>query len=353
MTYKEAYPKERMTEIEAHLRKVWSGEVNSTYSCISTRPNYRQLEDEKNIVDLAVENILLNSKYPGYNPPRLIVDYGTVSTAAYWGGTVHLPVGGCLSIEPIIKSTNDLADIHCNAFEEGDGQRGINLYNQVCKKLDTSDLYCSTFDFQGPLTTAALLWEQTDFMVSMYTEPEIVHSFLDHVTTKLIEIIKKYIAGTNNKVCANVWPYIWLPTDIGIGITEDYMPLLSKEMYKEFGIPYVERISKEFGGVFIHCCGEYEHQIENLKNSEINILGLEFHYPHTRPEVLFEAFGSKALFVPYIAPKGAETFKNNTEYFLYLKSIMKQDTRLWFILNPDSDEFNNELEIVEDIIGIQ
>ena len=262
-----------------------------------------------------------------------------------------MPVGGCVSINPIIHSVEEADTVCPNDPEGGDAEKGIALFRQVCDTLKTSDLYCTTFDFQGPLTTAALLWEQTDFMISMCTEPDAVHRFLDQVTTQLIKIMKAFVKNTNHKVCGNLWPYIWLPSDIGMGITEDYMPLLSADMYKEFGIPYLERISKEFGGLFIHCCGEYTHQIENLKNSNINILGLEFHYPFTKPEVLFEAFGSSVLFIPYVSHQQNDKFKSNVEYFKYLKSIKKPNTRLWFILDPNNADFEQQLKIVQSIVN--
>lgn len=351
MTFEKAYPIEKQRQVEEHLRKVWSGEIPRTFSSLSMTPGYRQMSDMARAAEMAAENILSNAQYPGYNVPRVVVDYGTVSTAEYWGGKVHLPVGGCLSIEPIIHDADDSGKFSPRAPEDGDAKKGVELFRAVCKRLGTERLYCSTIDFQGPLTTAALLWEQTDFMVAMYTEPEKVHALLSRITDHLIETFQYYIKESGHRVCGNLWPYIWLPDDIGVGITEDYMPLLSAEMYREFGIPYVERISKAFGGLFIHCCGEYEHQIENLKNAEIHLLGLEFHYPHTRPEVLFEAFGNSTLFVPYISPKGFETFSSRSEYFRYLRSVCRDDTRLWFILDPDEADYQEQLSIVQEMIG--
>lgn len=351
MDFYEAYPKNKLEEVENHLRKVWAGEIKGTYSCISMEPNYRQMEDESQAPRLAAQCILDNARYPGYNPPRVTVDFGTVSMPQFWGGTVKLPVGGCKSIEPIIHGVEDLEQI-CPADPESlDAAKGIELYRNVCRILKTDDLYCTTFDFQGPLTTAAMLWDQTDFMVSMCTEPEEVHRFLDHVTDHIIKVMKTYVKNANHMVCGNTWPFIWLPSDIGMGITEDYMPLISSDMYREFGIPYVERISREFGGLFIHCCGSYEHQLENLKNSDINILGLEFHYPYTKPQPLFETFGDSCLFLPYISISQNDEFKSYAEYFSYLKEIKKPETRLWFILDPNGADFKDQLRVVQDIVG--
>jgi len=310
-------------------------------------PNYRQLSDPQQQVELAVENLLTSHIYPGWNIPRLVADFGTVSTAAYWGGRVRLPVGGCLSIEPIIYSAEQADLATPGEPSGGDCARGLKLYRDVCDRLETDQLYTTTMDIQGPLNTAALIWEQSDFMVAMLETPDAVHRFLDRVTNHLISIIECYIQGAGGRICGNVWPYIWLPPDIGIGITEDYMPLLSAAMYREFGLPYVERISQRFGGLFVHCCGTYEHQLRNLRESSMNLLGLEFSYPYTRPEALFETFGDSVVFVPQLGPKGVEEFENKASFFKNLLQRMQPDTRMWFIVHPEEADYQNQLAVVE------
>lgn len=350
MTFQEAYPRDAAKQVEQHLRDVWSGKVKSTYSCIHL--DYLNQRVPQETVEKAAENILRSAQYPGYNPPRYMVDCSTISTAAYWGGKRLHPVNGNEHIETIIHSPEDIADAKPGNPEEGEAKAGIEMFGRVCQRLGTEDLYCTTIDFQGPLNTAALLWEQTDFMVSMITEPEVVHEFLDQVTTQLIAVIRKTIENSGHRVCSSAWPYIWLPDDIGVVMTEDYMPLISADMYREFGIPYVERISREFGGLFLHCCGKYDHQIENLKNASIHLLGLEFHYPFMKPETLFEAFGDSVLFVPYFSmTKGIEDFPTLADYFLHLQKVKRDDTRLWFVLDPADGEFDRQLEVVKGIVG--
>lgn len=351
MEFEKVYPKEKRLQTEQYLRKVWKGEISCTYSSITSQSYYRGMKPREQMHQAAAENILINAKYPGYNPPRFIVDYETVSTAAYWGGKVRLPVGGCLSIEPVVRSAEESEKVFPGDPQSGDAKKGLEDFAQVKKLLGTEELYCTTIDFQGPLNTAALLWEQMDFMTSMYTEPDKVHCFLDRVTDHLIRVMKSYVENSGHRVCGNTWPYIWLPDDIGICMTEDYMPLLSAEMYQEFGIPYVERISREFGGVFLHCCGEYSQQLEVLKNSDINLLGLEFHYPYMDPQVMFDTFGGSVLLVPFLSSKGLEEYPKLSDYLWYLRSIQKPDTRLWLILDPNDPDYPRQLEAAREIAG--
>ena len=351
MEFEKVYPKEKRLQTEQHLRKVWKGEIPCTYSSITSQSYYRGMRPREQMYQAAAENILLNGEYPGYNPPRFIVDYGTVSTAAYWGGEVKLPVGGCLSIEPIVHSPEEAESVFPGDPQSGDAKLGLEDFAQVKKILGTEELYCTTIDFQGPLNTAALLWEQVDFMTSMYTDPETVHRFLDRVTDHLIQVIRSFVENSGHKVCGNTWPYIWLPDDIGICMTEDYMPLLSAEMYQEFGIPYVERISREFGGVFLHCCGEYSHQLPVLKDADMNLLGLEFHYPYMDPKVMFDTFGSSTLLVPFLSLNAQKEYPKLSDYLRYLHSIQKPDTRLWLLLDPNDPDYPAQLEAAREIAG--
>ncbi|GHU70389.1 hypothetical protein AGMMS49992_02630 [Clostridia bacterium] len=351
LTFNQIYPAERLAETEEHLMDVWRGDVRRTYSCISMMPNYRQLEDPIQQAGLAARNLLGSGKYPGWNMPRLVADFGTVSTAAYWGGRKQLPVGGCLSIQPVVHNVDE-AESLLPALQPSDGDvtRSRTLYADVCERLEIEPyqrLYTTTLDFQGPLNTAALLWEQMDFMASMYENPKVIHRFLDKVTDFLIQIMEASLEGTNGHVCGNVWPYIWLPSDLGIAMTEDYMPLLSTEMYREFGIPYVERISRHFGGLFLHCCGAFKHQLMNLRDADINLLGLEFSHPYTKLVDIYNVFEDSLVIVPHMGPKAAEEYASKAAFLGDLIKKAPREARLWLILHPEDKDFIMQMTIVQ------
>ncbi len=75
-------------------------------------------------------------------------------------------------------------------------------------------------------------------------------------------------------LCGMGWPYNWLPDDLGVVFTEDLMPLLSPELYREFGVPYLKRLADTFGGAFIHCCGEFEQHLPALVDQRRQYPGL-------------------------------------------------------------------------------
>lgn len=346
MDFNKLYPNEKTEKSMQYLRDLWSGKKKTAFSAFPNEPSYRQIGDKEEMISKFLEYLEKGTSLPGFNVPRFIPDFGTVSTASYWGGEIYTPAGGCIGIKEIIKTADEVLAVRPSKPEDGHVKRAFELWKEVCTRINTEDLSCSFIDIHGPLNTASLLWKQDEFMMAMYTDPDIVHELLEMITEQIIGIVKAMIKKVG-KLSGPLWPYIWLPTDIGIGITEDYMPLLSPKLYKEFGIPYLEKISKEFGGLFIHCCGEYEHQLENLTKSKINILGMEFHYPHTKPEALFKAFGSSALFVPFLSVKSSGEFKSNADFIKYIFDKRQPETRLWFILSSEEPSFNESVEFLK------
>ena len=348
MVFDKLYSLDSLNKTKAILRRFWEGNSKTVYSTYSLEYDYRQMEN----IDNLEKNVLLNlddgHQMPGYNIPRLLIDFGTISTASYWGGNIYKPDGGRVWIDPVINNIDDISKLKSKSSETGDVERATQIYKSISQKLQTNNLPCTVFDIQGPLNTLALMWEQQDFLMTMYDYPKIVHSALEKITDHIIKTIKaffKHIPSAESPL----WPYIWLPQDIGIGMTEDYMPLLSPELYKEFGIPYLQRMSDEFGGLFIHCCGQFTHQIDNLVNSRVNIIGMEFAYPGVDIEKLFNAFGATAVFVPSIMDKCISEFGSMTGYFKHVNSLRTHDTRLWYILRPDLDDFSDQVEFLESI----
>lgn len=71
-----------------------------------------------------------------------------------------------------------------------------------------------------------------------------------------------------------------VPGKFGNGLSfdgiDDYLAVVSPFIYEEFAVPYSEKISKEFGGVFLHSCGDYTHNAKVLLKTK-GLMGVDFH----------------------------------------------------------------------------
>ena len=260
-------------------------------------------------------------------PPAFYADFGTISMVRPWGGRVEAADGRPF-IHPAAATLDEALDLEPVAND--DVTIAAAVYRRLCQRTGRDDIRFMTPDFQGTLNTASMVLDQTAFLMAMIEEPDKLHRLLDRVTDVNIATIRRALELAG-RLDGNIWPYIWVPHTVGVMITEDMMPLLSPQQYREFGLPYLKRVSDAFGGVFIHCCGEWGRHAEALAASGVNVLGVEFHYPFTRYEQIREHL-PQAVLVPYLAEFRTKEFAGYVAYIEHLLDQLDPSARLWIPL---------------------
>jgi len=136
----------------------------------------------------------------------------------------------------------------------------------------------------GPFTNVAWIRGPTQLLRDVMKRPEFVHELMDIVTEKIIE----FNMTLRELAC--------LPDDCGIGIADDFAAYLSPDHYREFVLPYHERIYKAFKTKHrsIHLCGKIDHLLEILVKEE-RISRLDGFGWVTNPRKLAEVMGGKVL----------------------------------------------------------
>lgn len=126
--------------------------------------------------------------------------------------------------------------------EVGEGRTGIYIeaIRKASELIKDRPIFAGVI---GPFSLAGRLMDVSEAMVYCYEEPDMVHKVLDKATNFLIKYIKAYKgAGAN-----------------GVVIAEPLAGLLSKELNKEFSVPYVKRIVEEVQDenfiIIYHNCG--------------------------------------------------------------------------------------------------
>ncbi len=126
----------------------------------------------------------------------------------------------------------------------------------------------SCTDTQSPVDNATLICETSVFFMAMYENPEATHRFLDKITKTMVAFSKKQI-----ELIGEIWAR---PGHImtssrgakGISVSDDNIVMLSPDHYSEFAVPYNEILSREFGGIAIHSCGDFSKQLPSLMKTE-------------------------------------------------------------------------------------
>ena len=70
--------------------------------------------------------------------------------------------------------------------------------------------------------------------------------------------------------------------------------MLSPELHDEFGVPYLNRLSDAFGGIYVHSCGDWTHLFPSLEKVR-GLRGLEFGASEAPYDKVLARFGGKTV----------------------------------------------------------
>jgi hypothetical protein len=325
-------PAQVLAASEAYLRGATTGPALS----VVAEPSCRQLLDclapnLDAVADATAAVCRADATGEPFVLPCVYADFGTISTAKLFGGKVLPPRdGGKVHIEPVAHRVEQLAALRPCPFEESDFQLAVDLWRKVRDRLGTDQLWLRTPDFQGPMNTLALVFDQQELMVAMYEEPAAIHAALTAITDTRIayhQRLRRELGG--GRVIGNIWPYTIVPEHLGVALTQDMMPLLSPGLYRDFELPQLRRIADALGGLHIHCCGKYAQHLPALRASGIPLLALEFHHPFTPFAEVHRVFGDDIVYIPYLFSE----CRDYPDFLAFAADLLHQGTprtRFWF-----------------------
>ena len=194
-------------------------------------------------------------------------------------------------------------------------------------------------DLQGPLDTAYLIWDSSDFMIAMLEHSKEVHYLMRQVTDLIIKFMKE-LKGHVQEFVPTHFPPVYLPDGMGFSVSEDVLAMISHRLYEEYSLPYINQLSEEFGGVIIHSCGNFEHQIDVLSKVH-QLRGINFGVNEMSFESLYSKFGGKTVLIPHLSSASIiadyQTAYEWVEHFVSLKLPAKG---IALMLAPDIENIH-------------
>jgi hypothetical protein len=203
-------------------------------------------------------------------------------------------------------------------------------------------------DMQGPLDQAGNMLGVERLMVEMYDHPAAVHHLLDHMTQDFITYMHlQETASDGTLVPIHCMPVVWLPPGRGMALSEDLLAVISRRFYPEFAVPYNERVAAEFGGVVIHSCGSWQHNLANLARTR-GLLGVNFGTGETPLEQVADCLGDKAVLLVHHGLVTCNGLRHYTmaEYIEFIFDFVK-DRQLRAIPLPVLDDGMTAEECIE------
>lgn len=168
-------------------------------------------------------------------------------------------------------------------------------------------------DTQGPTDVASLVWDYTDLLVSALEAPDKVHWLLDRVTRYTIDLAHRQLTLVPD-LSLNHNPGMYLPPGMGISASEDLLAVVSPSWYRTFGLPYNNRLSEAFGGIFVHSCGDFTQNLPVLREHH-NLRGVNFGLGEVKIPPLLDALAGRCVLNPRLAlPHGEALLRQYVAY---------------------------------------
>ncbi|WP_319558895.1 uroporphyrinogen decarboxylase family protein [Marispirochaeta sp.] len=153
----------------------------------------------------------------------------------------------------------------------------VKAYQRIEYLQSKSDVPLRLVNVPSPLVTASLIWEYTSFIGATMLFPDDVHLLMEKVTEATIAFVQEQLRRIKNLY--TMGHEMWhIPRDIGIRISDDTAALMSPNLYREFGVTYNNMISRAFGGIVVHSCGDVQNVVIPMMETE-GLSGLDFTIP--------------------------------------------------------------------------
>ena len=156
------------------------------------------------------------------------------------------------------------------------------IFSKTWKRIESlrklSSMPLRMVNVPSPLVTASMIWDYTSFIEAILIFPDEVHALLEKVTQATILYIKEQFKRIDNLFSIGHESIYPIPRSVGVRISDDTAALLSPAMYREFGVKYNNMISREFGGIVVHSCGDIQHVVSAMIEIE-GLRGLDFTMP--------------------------------------------------------------------------
>ena len=198
-------------------------------------------------------------------------------------------------IKALIREEN-AEDVH--KLEIPDAEKNP-MFQKAWKRIDDlqklSPMPLRMINVPSPLVTASMIWDYTSFIEALLIFPDEVRVLLDKVTEATIIYVKEQFRRIKNLYSVGHESICPVPRFAGVRVSDDTAALLSPDLYREFGVKYNNRLSKEFGGIVVHSCGD-THRVAPAMMEIDGLKGLDFTIPQvTNWEALRDTAAGKTV----------------------------------------------------------
>lgn len=139
--------------------------------------------------------------------------------------------------------------------------RVVDGLNYTARRL-TGKCYSFLEGYHTPLEWASLI-RGSGLYLDLCTQPEKVHTLLrrcDEALMWLYGVLETRVKNESHGILAHS---LWMERGVPF-LSDDSAGLISPDQYREFGLPYTDKMFARYGGGFLHVHTQAYHQMDNL-----------------------------------------------------------------------------------------
>ncbi|NOZ49097.1 MAG: uroporphyrinogen decarboxylase [Chloroflexi bacterium] len=168
--------------------------------------------------------------------PGFWAEYGMAAEPSAFGVRIHWHDDSPPALEPVTTALEHWADAPLpNVYEDGLMPLVYRLYRYAEERLQAEGLGIKMVCARGPMVTAGWIMGIDSLMMGLILKPDLVHRFLDKITTTLIRFLHAQLETLRDPEA--------------IMLLDDVVGMVSLEHYTEFIEPCLQRIFGEFEGL--------------------------------------------------------------------------------------------------------
>ncbi len=200
--------------------------------------------------------------------------------------------------KPVLKKPEEVYDLPEFSLIDKNSTIFILLENMKFFRKETlGTLPLHIVDPQDAMANASTLLDINDYFAALYSNPDEIH-FLHKLCN---EAIKKFIdcqieISEDDYVPINTFWFAWMPKAKGISLSIDVLAMVSPDTVEKFVLPYLNEISDYYGGVVVHSCGNWVHNLEMIKKTS-NLVGIDFGVTETDVGSAIKVFGREVTYM--------------------------------------------------------
>lgn len=241
--------------------------------------------------------------------------------------------------EPAITTNpDDVYSLDQPSITDGLLQRVLDLTQFAATRdvpVGNGQVRVRVTDVQGPLDVAYLVWKSEEFMIGLLKHPQEAHVLMQKCTDLVIDFVteqRRLIKSLGAEFVPCHYPPIWMPDGLGITVSDDCAALLSPRVYEKFALPYLNQVSEAFGGVVVHSCGDFSHNLKNLEKVH-NLRGIDFAVGEQSLEPIAERFAGKCVLSVRLGLDKDKKFASIPEWVEHVVNSVSTTRGLYLTIN--------------------